>query len=120
MALDLSLRVSKEDFEARIATVQLKMDALRDVINRYQDAKRNLDQFLEGNDSNYDAMIERIDVNIKAAGKSYAALQQTKVSLEETVSQMAGMSSQVSSTLDAAIEAAGSTVNAALHIQEIL
>lgn len=120
MALTLNLRVSKEDFENRIATIQMKMDALRDVINRYQDAKRNLDQFLESGDSNYQAMVERIDVNIKAAGKSYAALQQTKVSLEQTVSQMSGMSSQVQNVLEDAIEATGSAINAALQIQEIL
>lgn len=116
----LDLRVSKEDFENRISTIDQKMGVLTDVINRYNNAKENLDQFIESNDSNYEKMVERIDVNISAARKSYAALQRTKVSLEETVSQMENFNTEVSETIGAATEAAREAINAALKIEEIL
>jgi ABC-type transporter Mla subunit MlaD len=121
MALgSLNLRVSKGDFEQRISTIENKMAALQDVIERYGRAKDNLDQFMESDDSNYSKMIERIDLNIKAARKSYAALQETKTSLQETVSQMDNMTNEVGETLESAIGAVGSTINAALKIEEVL
>ena len=121
MALgSLNLRVSKEDFERRIELVDQRMNVLLDVIERYARAKENLDQFMEGDDSNVEAMIERIDVNVEAAKKSHAALNETKLSLQETVNQMEGMSKEVKETLTAGIEATKSTVEAAITIKSIL
>lgn len=121
MALgSLNLKVSKSDFEQRISVVEGRMAQLQDVVERYNNAKANLDQFIEGGDSNYEAMIERIDVNIAAAKKSYAALAETKASLQETVDLMAGMSSEVKETISSAAEATKSTVNAAIKVAELL
>lgn len=120
MALDLNLRVSKDDFQRCINTAGQKMDALMDVINRYNDAKRNLNQFIEEDDVNYQAMIERIDINILAAKKSYAALQHQKLLLEETVTKMETMGSKVKQTLEDATGAAGSIINAALKVDDVL
>lgn len=119
-ANSMNLKVSKEDFERRINLVQTNMDALNDVIQRYNDAKKNLDQFIENGDSNYEAMVERIEVNITAAKKSYNALKVTKNSLMETVEQMDIMSGNVKETITSAVEATKSTVNAAIKIAEIL
>lgn len=116
----LNLRVSKSDFEQRINDIQLKMDALSDVVNRYENAKSNLDQFIEGNDSNYEAMVERINKNIIAAKKAYAALNEAKTSLQQTVNQMQDMSGNVDSVIDAATEAASSAINAAIKIDAVL
>lgn len=121
MALgSLNLKVSKSDFEQRIAIVDGRMAQLMDVIERYGQAKTNLDQFIENGDTNYQAMIERIDVNIKAAKKSYAALSETKASLQETVNLMEGMSTEVKETITSATEAAVSTVEAAIKVAELL
>ena len=121
MALgSLNLKVSKSDFEQRIAVVEGRMAQLVDVVNRYNQAKVNLDQFIESDDSNYQAMVERIDVNIMAAKKSYAALSETKASLQETVNLMAGMSNEVKETITSAVEATTSTVNAAIKVAELL
>ena len=107
MALgSLNLKVSKSDFEQRISVVEGRMAQLQDVVERYN--------------SNYEAMIERIDVNIAAAKKSYAALAETKASLQETVDLMAGMSSEVKETISSAVEATKSTVNAAIKVAELL
>ncbi len=118
--LDVSLRVSKQDFQSAIDKVDQKMAALQDVINRYRDAKSNLDQFIEGRDSNYEAMIERIDANIKAAGQSYAALQETKKTLQTTIDQMDNMGNEVMQTISSATDAATSTIGAAIKIQSVL
>lgn len=121
MALgSLNLKVSKSDFEQRIIVVEGRMAQLMDVIERYGRAKENLDQFIESGDSNYQAMIERIDVNILAAKKSYAALSETKASLQETVDLMEGMSNEVKETITSAVEATTSTVNAAIKVAELL
>lgn len=121
MALgSLNLKVSKKDFEDRILVVEGRMSQLMDVIERYGRAKENLDQFIESGDSNYEAMIERIDVNILAAKKSYAALAETKASLQETVTLMEGMSSEVKETITAAVDATKSTVEAAIKVSALL
>lgn len=121
MALgSLNLKVSKSDFEQRIAVVEGRMAQLTDVVDRYNRAKENLDQFIESGDNNYEAMIQRIDVNIKAAKKAYAALSETRASLQETVNLMEGMSNEVKETITAAVEATTSTVEAAIKVAELL
>lgn len=116
----LNLKVSKSDFEQRIAVVEGRMAQLMDVINRYNQAKVNLDQFIESDDSNYHEMVARIDANIMAAKKSHAALTETKAALQETINLMEGMSSEVKETITSAVEATTSTVNAAIKIAELL
>ena len=121
MALgSLNVRVSKADFEARINTIEQKIAMLVDVIDRYGRAKENLDQFIESNDSNYQAMIERIDENIKAAKKAHASLVETKNTLQTTVDQMNVFGTEVKETLTSAVDATKSTVEAVLKIDAIL
>lgn len=121
MALgSLNLRVSKQDFIDRITTVEQKMQRLQDVIQRYNEARSNLDQFIEEGDSNYEAMVERIDANITAAKKAWTSLQGTKQELENTVEQMEGMSAQITSTIQSATEAAKSTVEASIKVASVL
>ena len=121
MALgSLNLKVSKSDFEQRITVVEGRMAQLMDVINRYNNAKANLDQFIEGGDSNYQTMVERIDENIKTARAAYAGLTETKATLQETVNLMEGMSNEVKETITAATEATVSTVNAAIKVSQLL
>ena len=116
----LNLRVSQRDFEARIQIIETRMATLMDVINRYHDAKVNLDQFIEGNDDNYQAMIDRIEENVKAAKKAHAALTETKADLMKTVTQMNEMSGKVKETITSATEAAKSSIEAAIKINSVL
>jgi methyl-accepting chemotaxis protein len=116
----LNLRVSKEDFEKRIGLIEMRMNILQDVIERYGRAKENIDQFMESDDSNVDAMLERIDQNVVAAKKSHAALNETKLALQQTVDQMSGMSKEVMETLSAGTEAAKSAIEAGIKISAIL
>ena len=121
MALgSLNLRGSKEEFEKRISVVDIRMGMLADVINRYNDAKKNLDQFMEGNDSNYQAMLERVEKNLETAKKAHAALQETKASLQDTVSKMENVGSEIRETIQSGTEATASAVKAALKIESIL
>lgn len=116
----LNLRVGKEDFVTRIETVSVKMKALEDVIDRYGQAKANLNQFVEEGDSTYQSWVDRIDANIKAAKKAWTSLQEVKVSLETTVNQMEGMTSQIRTTIEHGTEAAISTVEAAIKVAPLL
>ena len=121
MALgSLNLRVSKGDFEKRIAVVEIRMGALVDVINRYENAKANLDQFIESNDNNYDNMVKQIDVYIKNAKKAHSALNATKLELQSTVEKMANMGNEVKETIVAATDATVRAVEAAIKIDAIL
>ena len=116
----LNLKVGKKDFVDRIEMINAKMSYLQDVINRYRNAKANLDQFVEEGDSSYQAWIERIDTNIETCGKAYASLQESKASLQTTVDQMEGMSAQIQQTVSSATEAAKSSVSASLKVAAIL
>ena len=116
----LNLFVGKDQFTERIDKVALKMKALEDVIERYGQAKSNLNQFVEEGDSNYQAWVDRIDANIKAAKKAWTSLQEVKVSMESTVNQMEGMTSQIRTTIEHGTEAAISTVEAAIKVAPLL
>ncbi len=116
----LNLKVSKGDFERRMQVIEMRMDALNDVVARYRQAKANLDQFIESGDDNYQSMCERIDVNVDAAGRAYAALKQIHAEMSKTVSQMDEMSSKVKETITSATEATKSSVQAAIRIHSIL
>lgn len=121
MALgSLNLKVSKSDFEQRITVVEGRMAQLMDVIERYNRAKANLDQFIESGDNNYEAMLQRIQVNIDAAKGSYKALAETKATLQETVNLMQNMGNEVKETITAGTEATASTVKAAIKVAELL
>ena len=116
----LNLHVSKQDFITRIETINQKMSALKDVIDRYNNAKANLDQFVEEGDSTYEEWVRRIDINIENCGKAYASLQESKQSLEKTVEQMEGMTSQIKETISSATEAAVNVVKTTLKVETLL
>lgn len=121
MALgQLNLRVSQSDFEQRITLIETRMNILADVVSRYEDAKRNLDQFMESNDSNYDAMCQNIDQYIANAKRAHGALNETKAELMRTVEQMGGMSGQVKEVITSAGEAAKNTLEAAIQVNSVL
>ncbi len=120
MALDLNLRVSKDDFQRCIDTAEDKMAKLMDVIERYNDAKRNLNQFIEEDDANFQKMLERVEQNIRAARTSYNALREQKQALQSVVDKLETMSSKVGQTIDSAIGAAGSIINAAFKVDDVL
>lgn len=116
----LNLKVSKADFERRLQIIETRMSALMDVINRYGTARSNLDQFIENGDDNYQAMIDRIDQNVMAAKKAYAALNSLKLEINTTVTQLDEMSGKVKETITSATEAAKSSVEAAIKVAAIL
>lgn len=116
----LNLKVSKADFVQRIELVDNKMKALDDVIQRYGEARKNLDQFVEQGDSTYEAWLDRIDANVDACKRAKASLQETKLSLEKTVEQMEGMSSQLKETISAGAEAASSVVKTTIKVASVL
>ena len=116
----LNLRVSKEDFVNRINTISSKMQILQDVINRYGEAKRNLNQFVEEGDSTYESWIERIDTNILNCKKAWSSLQESKQTLEKTVEQMEGMSGQLRQTVADATEAAKNVITTTLKVESML
>lgn len=121
MALgQLNLRVKQSDFEERINLIELRMNILADVVSRYEDAKRNLSQFMESEDSNFEAMCQNIDQYIANAKRAHAALNETKAELMRTVQQMGGMSDQVKEVVSSATEAAKNTLEAAITVNSIL
>lgn len=121
MALgSLNLRVSQKDFEERIQVIELRMQVLADVVSRYSAAKKNMDQFIESDDSNFDAMCANIDQYIENAKRAHASLNETKMELLRTVQQMSGMSSQVKEVISSATESAKSTLEAAIQVNSIL
>lgn len=116
----LNLHVSKQDFVNRIGQIEGKMGQLNSVIERYNSARNNLDQFVEEGDSTYEAWIRRIDINVDACRKALASLQETKNKLQTTVDQMEGMYGQLTATVSDAADAAKSTIDATLKVASLL
>ena len=116
----LNLFVGKKDFLDRINKIESTMTKLEDVIARYGEAKKNLDQFMGDTDDNYEAMIARIDANVKAAKKSHAALQEAKAGIQDTVDKMENMGNEVKETITAGTEAAINTIDAAIKVDAVL
>lgn len=116
----LNLRVKKQDFVDRIEMCNAKMDVLSDVIEKYRQAKVNLDQFVQGEDDSYQRWVERIDAHIDAAGRAKASLAEAKKALEETVNQMDDFGSEVEKTVSDSVEALKSTAQAAINIAPLL
>ena len=115
-----AMNVSKKDFQDAITKVEEKMNALMDVIDRYNQARSNLDQFVGEGDSNYEATLQRIDENVKSAKKAHAALTETKNTLQATVDSMEEMGKDISSILEDATEIAKGAIQAAIKIDSIL
>lgn len=118
--MSLNLRVGKQDFLDQIALLDQKMSALQNVIDKYRKAKTNLDQFVRGEDSSYEAWVERIDAHITAAGKARAALKEQKDVLQKTVDQMENIGKEIKETVTAGAEAVKSTAEAAIRIAPLL
>ena len=116
----LNVKVSRSDFERRMQVIEMRMNGLIDVVNRYNSARSNLDQFIENGDDNFQAMVDRIDANILAAKKAHAALNQIKVQIQTTLTQMDEMSGKVKETITSATDAAKSAVEAAIKVNSIL
>jgi methyl-accepting chemotaxis protein len=117
---DLNLKVSKADFERRIDLIDLRMNTLASVVESYNNAKRNLDQFIEGSDDNYEAMCANIDMYIKNAKSAHGLLAGMKDELKRAVSEMDDMHTNVKETITAATEAVASTVQAVYRVKTIL
>ena len=117
---NLGLKVSRENFQTRIDNVKQNMDALQAVIDRYNQAKNNLTQFIEEGDSNYQNMIDRIDENVKAAKKAHAALSETKVELEKDMAELEDTNTTIGDLLEDAKDAAKSVIEAAIKVDSIL
>lgn len=121
MALgSLNLRVSQKDFEDRLTIVELRMQVLSDVVSRYESAKKNMDQFIESDDTNFEAMCTNIDQYIANAKRAHGALNETRLELLATVEKMQNMSGQVKEVASSAAEAAKSTLEAAIQVNSIL
>ena len=121
MALgSLNLKVSKKDFEERISVLELRMQSLVDVVSRYESAKKNLSQFMESEDSNFDAMCANIDQYIANAKRAHAALNETKNEMLKTVEQMSGMSNQVKDTISSATDMAKEVLETTIQVASIL
>lgn len=117
MALEkLNLKVSKADFERKIQEASDRIVDLENIIERYGEAKKNLTQFVESNDSTYASWCERIELNITNCRKAKVALQESKATLEETVKQMDEMSGQMKEMVDSASEAARQVINTAIDV----
>ena len=116
----LGLNVSQQTFQERIDKCAEEMGHLQDVIQRYENAKKNLSQFIAEGDSNYDNMVARIEENVKAAKKAYNALNETKVELEKEAQNLSDTTDKIGNLLDTAKEAAKSVIDAALKIDSVL
>ena len=116
----LSLKVAKKDFEHCITQLDIKMSMLDSVIDRYNNAKKSLENFIDSTDSNYENMLRQIEEYVKNAKRAYTALKETKAELQSTVDKMENIGVEIKQTIDDATEAAKSALEAAIKVNSIL
>lgn len=116
----LNLFVSKKQFMDKIQEVDTQIGILDDIISDYNEARNTLDQFIGEEDSTYELWLQRIDENVRACRKERAALTESKKGLMEIVDKMDDMGNKAKSTVEAAVEATKSSIEAAIKIAPLL
>lgn len=116
----LNIKVNKQDFANRINELDIRIAALMDVIGRYENAKKNMSQFIGDTDSNYADVLAQIEYNIKTARAAHEHLKEARAELQTTVDKMENMGKEVGQTIKDAFEAAKSTTEAVMRVDAIL
>lgn len=120
MAVDLLLKVNKEDYLAKISELDQKLASLRDLLGRYQQLKKDVDMFVEDGDSNYQNMQANVDANIDAVQRAIGITQKSKDTLQKTVDQMDSMSSKTATMMSEAAQTAKSAIQTAIRVDSLL
>lgn len=99
--------------------LQGEIEELNNILGDYQALKTNVNNFLEGNDSNFEKMQENVEENIKAVKAELAEVQQIKEQIKRTVDSMEEMSANTQKILDEGTQAAGRAIKAAIKVEEL-
>lgn len=120
MAVELLLKVNKEDYLQKIGELDQKINALRDLLGRYQQLKADVNMFVEDGDSNFQKMQENVEANIDAVRRAISITQHSRDTLQKTVDQMDSMSSKTSTMMSQAAQTAKSAISTAIRVNDLL
>lgn len=115
----LEMHVDIDTFISANDQLQGQIDALGGILGEYQTLKSNVENFIEGSDSNFNKMQENVEENIKAVRAELAEVQQTKAQIQHTITSMEEMGTNTQTILDEGTQAAGQAVRAAIKLDEL-
>jgi methyl-accepting chemotaxis protein len=119
MAAELLLHAKKADFVNLIDQLGSKFDILSGLLGEYQTLRSNVTAFIQDSDSNFQNMLNNVDVNIDAVKRAMAITMKSKTNLQKTVDQMDDMSGKVSTMMSETAEAAKNVITTAIKIEAL-
>lgn len=120
MADALTLIASKSDFEDRIHLLETYLSSLNETLSKYQNLKDRTESFMQGKDSNFEKMQQRVEVNIGAVRKAIRLCEASRNNLQVTVNQMDEATGKIGSLIDTAVDTAKSGIEAAIRVDSLL
>lgn len=115
----LEMHVNIDTFNHANSQLQGQIGVLQGILSEYEALKTNVNNFIEGNDSNFDKMQENVEENIKSVKAELAEVQQIKDQIQHTVDSMEEMGTNAQTILDQGTEAAGQAIRAAIKLDEL-
>ena len=110
MAQDLELKVDLSKYEARISMLQGKVDQLEALLEEYNGLKNRITEFMDANDDNIGLMQQNVEKRMDRVRKAIAATEENIRTLQDTLSNMNELGSNVSTLLEKGLEAAVSGI----------
>lgn len=105
MAQELELKVDSNKYEARISMLEGYVNQLEGLMGRYEALKNSVGDFM-GNDDNVEKAKEAANVGIKRCRKAIDATQANIATLQDVLSNMTNLGTNIKTVLEAAVEAA--------------
>ena len=105
MAQELEIKVDSNKYEARISMLEGYVNRLEGLMGRYEALKNSVGDFM-GEDDNIEEAKRAADVGIQRCRKAIDATQANIASLQDVISNMTNLGSNIKTILEAAVEAA--------------
>lgn len=111
---NLTLKVSKAEYEDKIATLNDYLGKLDNSISKYRQLETKMDSFIGGEDDNFEKLRNHVETNIKAVEKERKLTENAIKTLEEILQDQESFNEQFDRTMDRLGEAAKSKIKSAI------
>lgn len=108
---ELRLKVSAAEYQQRIAMLDNKMDAMRDVLTDYRALKNDAVKVFGEGDSNLQTLQNRVQQNIDAVQGQINLLQESRTMLQKQMDNLEQLSVNVGNMFDNAAATAKTAFN---------
>lgn len=117
---NVTLKISKAAYEAKILSLQNYLNQLDTKIAQYETLKNNMDKFIDGSDDNYEAIRNNVETNINAVRKAHEMTEASIKMLQETLKNQEEFNEQLGRTVDEGSEFAKNTISTAVKVMKMI